>query len=82
MDTAKIFINGRSQAIRLPKKYRFEEDEVYIKKTSEGVLLIPKNKSIWDAWERNLMKYNEPFITERNQPEYQQEREGLDEVPD
>ncbi len=32
MDTAKVFENGRSQAVRLPKEYRFEEDHVYIKK--------------------------------------------------
>jgi antitoxin VapB len=79
MDTAKIFINGRSQAIRLPKAYRFEGKEVYIKRTSEGVLLIPKDYSIWDVWEKNLNKYEAPFIEDRNQPpESQQERAGLD----
>jgi antitoxin VapB len=78
MDTAKIFINGRSQAIRLPKAYRFEGKEVYIKRTSEGVLLIPKDNSIWDVWEKNLNKYEEPFVENRNQPESQQERAGLD----
>jgi len=35
MDTAKLFINGRSQAVRLPKPYRFEGDEVFIKRTNE-----------------------------------------------
>ncbi|MBU1698480.1 MAG: AbrB/MazE/SpoVT family DNA-binding domain-containing protein, partial [Proteobacteria bacterium] len=54
MDTAKLFINGRSQAIRLPKAYRFEGKEVYIKRISEGILLIPKDKTIWDIWEKNL----------------------------
>lgn len=82
MDTAKIFINGRSQAVRLPKAYRFEGKEVYIKKTSEGVLLIPKADSIWDIWEKNLNKYDEPFMVDRNQPTSQQEREGLDEIFD
>ena len=77
MKTAKLFINGRSQAVRLPKVYRFEGTEVYIKKVAEGVLLIPKNQSIWDLWENNLMKYEEPFMTERNQPELQQKREHL-----
>ena len=78
MKTAKLFINGRSQAVRLPKVYRFEGNEVYIKKVAGGVLLIPKNQSIWDLWERNLMKYEEPFMTERNQPKLQQKRESLD----
>ena len=78
METAKLFINGRSQAVRLPKAYRFEGKEVYIKKVTGGVLLISKNQSMWDLWENNLMKYEEPFMTERNQPELQQERESLD----
>jgi antitoxin VapB len=78
MKTAKLFRNGRSQAVRLPKAYRFEGNEVYIKKVAGGVLLISKNQSIWDLWEKNLMKYEEPFMTERNQPELQQEREILD----
>ena len=82
MDIAKIFMNGRSQAIRLPKAYRFEGKEVYIKKTSEGVLLISKNDAIWDVWEKNLKKYDKPFMTCRNQPETQQQREGLDELFD
>ena len=82
MDTAKIFINGRSQAIRLPKAYRFEGKEVYIKRTSEGVLLMPKDKSIWDVWEKNLNNYEEPFLANRNQLESQQERAGLDELFD
>ena len=82
METAKIFINGRSQAVRLPKAYRFEGNEVYIKKTSVGVLLIPKNRTIWDVWEINLMKYDQPFMTKRNQPKIGQERTGLDEIFD
>lgn len=82
MDTAKIFINGQSQAVRLPKSYRFEGKEVYIKRVPEGVLLLPKDKSIWDTWEHNLQKYDSPFMEERNQPEKQQHREGLDELFD
>ena len=82
MQTAKIFINGRSQAVRLPKAFRFEGNEVYIKKISEGVLLIPKDRSLWDIWEKNLLKYDEPFMSERNQPDKQQERDGLDEIFD
>ena len=38
METAKLFINGRSQAVRLPKAFRFDGNEVYIKKISGGVL--------------------------------------------
>ncbi|MBC2714621.1 MAG: AbrB/MazE/SpoVT family DNA-binding domain-containing protein [Desulfobacteraceae bacterium] len=44
MQTAKLFINGRSQAVRLPKAYRFNGNEVYIKKVAGGVLLISKDE--------------------------------------
>ncbi len=82
METAKLFFNGGSQAVRLPKAFRFEGDEVYIKKSSGGALLLPKDQSPWDVWERNLMKRDEPFMTSRNQPKIQQERSGLDELFD
>ena len=81
METAKIFSNGRSQAVRLPKAFRFDGNEVYIKKVSGGVLLIQKDSTVWDIWEKNLMKYDEPVMVERNQPE-PQERAGLDELFD
>ena len=45
METAKIFQNGQSQAIRLPKDYRFAGDEVGIKKMGDVVLLYPKDKA-------------------------------------
>jgi antitoxin VapB len=44
--TAKLFRNGRSQAVRLPKEFRFEGDEVYVKREGESLVLIPKN----DPW--------------------------------
>jgi antitoxin VapB len=78
MESAKLFNNGRSQAVRLPKAYRFEGNEVYIKKVAGGVLLISKDQSVWDLWEKNLMKHDTPFMMERNQPVAQQERETLD----
>lgn len=80
METAKLFNNGNSQAVRLPKKFRFEGTEVFIKKTDEGVLLIPREQSVWDKWIESIMKYDEPFMEERNQPTEHQKREGLDEI--
>jgi antitoxin VapB len=79
METAKLFVNGRSQAVRLPKAFRFEGNEVYLKKTSKGVLLIPKENTIWEIWEKELMAYDEPFMEDRHQPEPQQ-RTGLDDL--
>ena len=42
MKTAKVFRHGNSQAVRLPKEFRFDSDEVVVKRTSGGVLLLPK----------------------------------------
>jgi len=42
MKTAKIFKHGNSQAVRLPKEFRFDADEVLVKRSSGGVLLLPK----------------------------------------
>ena len=78
METAKLFINGRSQAVRIPKAYRFKGKEVYVKPMADGVLLMPKDQSLWDTWERNLRKYREPFMDDREQPATQPERPGLD----
>ena len=44
MITAKLFMNGSSQAVRLPKEFRFDESEVLIKKVGDVVMLIPKDK--------------------------------------
>ena len=43
MRTAKIFKHGNSQAVRLPKEFRFDADEVVVKRAAGGVLLLPKN---------------------------------------
>ena len=42
MKTAKIFMHGNSQAVRLPKEFRFADDEVLIQRSGGGVLLLPK----------------------------------------
>lgn len=47
--TAKLFMNGRSQAVRLPVNYRFDCDEVFIRKDPEtGDVIISKNPGSWD----------------------------------
>jgi antitoxin VapB len=77
VDTAKLFQTGRSQAVRLPKAFRFEGDEVYIKRVGNGVLLIPmtpeKRLEFWQNWYDNLLTLEEPI--ERNQPEDADERD-------
>jgi antitoxin VapB len=68
--TAKIFINGRSQAIRLPKEYRFKENEVYINKIDGIVFIIPKEKKK-EILIKSLTKFTDDFMNDRNQPENQ-----------
>ncbi len=78
ISTAKLFKNGQSQAVRLPKEYRFDnEKEVYIKKVNGIVILIPKNsnKNIWNRIFKNLENISDDFMKERTQPE--QKRENL-----
>ena len=58
---AKIFNNGNSQAVRLPKEFRFEGKEVIVRKVSNGVLLIPQDKNIWESWFDNLDEFSEDF---------------------
>lgn len=50
MDQAKVFQNGGSQAIRLPKPYRFDTDTVFIKETPMGILLIADAQNFWRNW--------------------------------
>jgi len=70
MDKAKIFKNGRSQAVRLPKKYRVDDSEVYIKKFEDVILLIPKDSG-WKVMEDSLKYFTDDFMNERNQPGFQ-----------
>jgi len=75
--TAKLFQNGQSQAVRLPKEFRFEnQKEVFIKKINGIVLLIPKSdKTVWDTMFDNLDNFSDDFMQTRVQPT--QEREDL-----
>ncbi len=67
MDSAKLFYNGRSQAVRLPRDYRFEGEEVYIKKIGNAVVLIPKEK-IWEVHEAGLDYFSSDYMESRKQP--------------
>ncbi len=64
-DTAKIFTTGRSQAVRLPKAYRFDTAEVFIQKVGNTVVLRPKhNKDEWWASVQNALAQFEGFSEE------------------
>lgn len=70
MDTARIFQSGRSQAVRLPKAYRFEGSEVVVKHFGNGVLLMPLNDS-WTMLEAALNAFEPGFQICREQPDVQ-----------
>jgi antitoxin VapB len=70
MKTAKLFQNGQSQAVRLPKEFRFKGDEVIIKRSGNAVVLIPTNHS-WEVLASSLEKFSDDFMTNRNQPDPQ-----------
>ncbi|MFC4309291.1 antitoxin [Steroidobacter flavus] len=76
MKTAKLFKNGESQAVRLPKEFRFDGDEVLIKKAGNAVVLLPKKKS-WGALVDSLSQFSNDFMTDRAQPEGNDRRESF-----
>ncbi len=67
MKTAKIFQNGRSQAIRLPKEYQFAGKDVYIKKFNNVVILFSKTDP-WASLVNSLEQFSDDYMDERNQP--------------
>ena len=76
MDTAKLFTNGQIQAVRLPKEFRFEGTEVYVKKIGDAVVLIPKDKQ-WDMFLTGLLGFSDDFMQSGRQQDGQDERERL-----
>jgi len=61
---AKIFMNGRSQAVRLPKEYRFDTDEVYITKQGDNIIISAKEPT-WDEFFDSESAFSSDFLQER-----------------
>ena len=75
MMTAKLFENGRSQAVRLPKECRFDADEVAINKIGDIVILMPKGNK-WSGFLNSLEMFSDDFMSDgREQPETQKREE-------
>lgn len=76
--TAKLFSNGRSQAVRLPAEFRFEGKEVYVERVEGGVLLRAKPQTVGD-WLESYYASSEPapadFLIDRDQNNITQERD-------
>jgi antitoxin VapB len=77
MDTAKLFRTGRSQAVRLPKEYRFQGDEVRIRRHGQAVILepVPGDWNWLDAIAHSLDPDMIESVSERPAP---QDRPALD----
>ena len=76
MMTAKVFKNGRSQAIRLPKECRFSLDEVVVNKIGDIVILLPKQNK-WDSFMRAIDMFSDDFMADGRARESVQEREAI-----
>jgi antitoxin VapB len=68
--TAKLFQNGQSQAVRLPKEFRLPGKEVYVKKLGSAVVLLPQEQS-WDSLFGSLAHFSNDFMSRRRQPRLQ-----------
>ncbi len=76
MMTAKLFNNGRSQAVRLPKECRFNGDEVVINKIGDVVILMPKENK-WSGFLSSLELFSDDFMSDGRKQPIGQERESL-----
>ena len=66
MKIARIFPNGRSQAVRLPKEFQFSSDQVYINKVGGVVMLVSCDKG-WEALAESLEHFSEDFLADHDQ---------------
>jgi antitoxin VapB len=71
--TAKIFMNGRSQAVRLPKEFRFDCDEVYVERRGDAIMLRAKAPD-WDDFFDQVSVFEDDFLADRDD-QLPQERE-------
>ncbi|MCI9456092.1 MAG: AbrB/MazE/SpoVT family DNA-binding domain-containing protein [Oscillospiraceae bacterium] len=76
MDTAKVFENGRSQAVRLPKKFRFNVDEVVVQQLGDAVLLAPRD-SVWKIFMDGLEGFTGDIFEDGRDQGIQNERDTL-----
>lgn len=76
METAKIFENGRSQAVRLPKRFRFDVDEVVVQQLGDAVLLVPK-ESVWKTFLDGVNGFTGDVFADGRDQGKPEEREGL-----
>jgi antitoxin VapB len=71
MQTTKVFKSGNSQAIRIPKEYQVDGDELFINKIGNTIILFPKDDP-WELFKKSLTEFSDDFLSDgRNQPKMQ-----------
>lgn len=77
MKTAKIFMSGNSQAVRIPKEFQLKGDEVEIQKRGDTLILRPKRKT-WATLTASLKKFTDDFMAKgREQPRLQKRHQAF-----
>ena len=76
METAKIFENGRRQAVRLPKEYQFSGDEVFVQRLGHAVMLYPKDAA-WETFLGGLNGFSEDIFENGREKDVPAERDSL-----
>ena len=76
MFTTKVFKSGNSQAVRIPKEYQMDDDELYINKIGNTIVIFPKNDP-WEIFKESLSGFSDDYFIEgRNQPKMQKRKIG------
>lgn len=76
MEIAKVFENGRSQAVRLPKKFRFDVDEVIVQRLGNAIMLVPDNM-VWETFLNGINSFSEDIFENGRDSEIPNERESI-----
>jgi antitoxin VapB len=77
MKTAKVFKSGNSQAVRIPKEFHIEDDELEIRRKGKAIVLEPRKRS-WASLFESLDKFTDDFMAEgRKQPSRQKRRRAF-----
>jgi antitoxin VapB len=74
MLTTKVFKSGNSQAIRIPKEYQIDGEELYINKIGNTIVIFPKDDP-WDLFKKSLEDFSDDYFKAgRNQPDMQKRK--------
>ena len=76
METAKLFENGKSQAVRLPKKFRMPGTEVVVQRLGHAIILVPK-EDVWETFMNGLNSFTDDFMPKGREAEISVVREAL-----